>query len=164
METRRYPRLNAELRRQLARVASADGVAFPCSVKLKNGTLMERVYLAAAADWIVQWGVWPEDDPGKRSIDIQDVVSINDSRSRLPARFAAEIDAAGESGMGYCIFTVIFNDGSRQAYATGNAVDFVDYPKGQSPATVAKVLPHVGRGDPNLRNGPEYHWCLFDSA
>ena len=164
MKTRRYPSLNANLRRQLANIASADGVAFPSSVKLKDGTLRERVYLASAAEWFVQWGVWPEDDPGKRSIDIRDVVSISDSQVRLPARFAAELYAAGESGMGYCIFTVMFDDGSRQAYATGNAVDFVDYPQGQSPATVAKVLPHVGRGDPSLRNGPEYHWCLFDSA
>jgi hypothetical protein len=164
MEAPKYPRLNAVLRRQLARVESADGLSFPCSVRLKNGSLVERVYLASAAEWFVQWGVWPEDDPGKRSINIRDVVSISDSQVRLPARFAAELYAAGESGMGYCIFTVIFEDGSRQAYVTGNAVDFVDYPQGQSPATVAKVLPHVGRGDPNLRNGPEYHWCLFDSV
>ncbi|MCI3135027.1 hypothetical protein [Phenylobacterium aquaticum] len=64
--------------------------------------------------------------------------------------------------MGYTIFTVRFRDGSSIAVGTGNAVDFIDYPEGQSPEAVVGVLPHVGRDDPHLRSGPTYWWCLYE--
>ena len=120
------------------------------------GRAMRRCCLFALAGM-----VWPEDDPGKKSIDIRDVADIKDSPSRLPVQFARKLYEAGESGMGYTVFTVSFSDGSHQAYVTGNAIDFIEYPDGQTPATVVDVLPHVGRADPNQRNGPDYFWCLY---
>jgi hypothetical protein len=66
----------------------------------------------------------------------------------------------GESGMGYTIFTVVFADGSRQAYSCGNAVDFIRYPEGAGPKDVVDVLPHEGRNAEPVRC-PEYYWCLF---
>lgn len=161
METRLYPPLSPDLKKQLQYIQSGDGIAYPCSVKTDQGLVMDRVYLAPAAEWIVHWGVWPEDDPAKRSVDVRQVVSISNSPTALPAIYAKKLYAAGESGMGYTVFTVVFSDGLRQAYATGNAIDFIDYPAGQSPATVADVLPHVGRDDARLMRGPDYSWCLF---
>jgi hypothetical protein len=131
-------------------------------VVLKDGSSLDRVYIVDAQPWFEQWGVWPEQDSAKFSLSIRDVARILDSPSRLPARFANQIYEAGESGMGYTIFTVKFRDGTSTAVGTGNAVDFIEYPDGQSPQTVVAVLPHVGRDDPKLRSGPDYRWCLFE--
>ena len=62
--------------------------------------------------------------------------------------------------MGYTVFTVVFKDGTRQAYITGNAVDFVRYPEGKGTEDVARVLPHEGRNAEPIR-APEYYWCLY---
>ena len=159
--SRRYPQLSPGLARQLCAVPVSNGIYHPCAVVLIDGTVKDRVYVVGAAPWFQIWGVWPEDDRGKLSLDVGGVLSINDSPSRLPARFADELYRAGESGMGYTIFTVRFHDGSSIAIQTGNAIDFIDYPHGQDPQTVVGVLPHVGRDDPHLRSTPDYSWCLY---
>jgi hypothetical protein len=40
-------------------------------------------------------------------VAIQDVTQIADSPVRLPAELANQLYAAGESGMGYVVFTVV---------------------------------------------------------
>jgi len=62
--------------------------------------------------------------------------------------------------MGYTIFTLNFRDGSKQAYLTGNAVDFITYPNGLGPNDIDNVEAHVGR---MAAKGtcPDYTWCLF---
>lgn len=158
----RYPALNAELAKQLANAPITDNLYRPCQVTLDDGTRHDRVYVVEAEPWFRQWGVWPEDDDGKRFLPVRRVSKIVDSPSRLPARAADKLYAAGESGMGYAIFTVCFKDGTSQIVGTGNAIDFIEYPHGQSPETVVDVLPHTGRGDPTLTSGPDYIWCLYD--
>ena len=63
--------------------------------------------------------------------------------------------------MGYMVFTVVFSDGSRQAYLTGGLVDFIDYPPLRGPKDVIDVLPHVGR-DANPLHGPKCYWCIYE--
>jgi hypothetical protein len=106
---------------------SRDGdlVYHPCRVVLKSGEGFDTVYIVPEKPYLKHWGVYPEDDKGKRWIRIEDVAEVEDSPTRLPARFADELYRNGESGMGYTIFTVVFADGQRQACVTGNAVDFV---------------------------------------
>lgn len=133
---------------------------YPCRVTLKSGESIDRVYVAPEEPYFYYWGVYPEDDPAKRWIRIEDVVEVQDSPTRLPARFANEIYRQGESGMGYSIFAVVFSDGNRQACVTGGAVDFIHYPLGKGPSDVVEVLPHEGR-DAQPVKGPEYYWCLY---
>ncbi len=123
---------------------------------------MNRVYVVSEQSYIRSWGVWHEDDSGKASIAIEEVQNLREGHSRLPAEFANRLYDAGESGMGYRIFTVVFDDGSHQVCLTGNAVDFVEYPSGKAPENVTAVLHHTGREDPNLQTGPDYLWCLYD--
>ena len=78
--------------------------------------------------------------------------------------FANRLYAEGESGMGYTIFTVEFRDGRSVVVGTGNAIDFITYPQGQSKETVVNVLPHVGRGDPLINRAPPFHWCLYEGV
>lgn len=159
----RYPALLESLRSRLAAIEpskSGNLDYYPCQVLLRAGTVIDRVYVIAEAPYISRWGVYPDQDRGKSSIEIADVASISESPSRLPARFANRLYEAGESGMGYQIFTVIFSDDMKQAYLTGNAVDFIEYPEGKSMKDVTNVLPHVGR-DQNPQRGPKYYWCLY---
>jgi len=160
----RYPTLSAELAKQLSAVPSTDRIYHPCVVTLHDGSVIDKVYVVDAKPWFRHWGVWPEADRGKHSVDIDTVAAIAESPSRLPGAFADKLYQAGESGMGYTIFTVRFGDGSSMAVVTGNAIDFIDYPAGQSFETVVDVIPHLGRNDPDLVNRPHYYWCLFEST
>jgi hypothetical protein len=160
---REYSRLSRRLAAQLERVVpSRDGEIeyYPCRVALKDGSVQDRVYIVDADSYIRTWGVWPEDDPAKRSIPLDDVGEIEASPFRLPAALANRLYEAGESGMGYCLFTVEFRDGQRQACVTGNAVDFITFPRALTGADVVRVLPHAGRVEDPVR-GPAYGWCLF---
>jgi hypothetical protein len=162
----RYPALAESLKSQLAAIEpSRSGKLdyYPCQVLPRTGATMDRVYVAAEAPYISVWGVYPEQDRGKSSIDIADIVSIKESPSRLPARFANRLYEAGESGMGYQVFTVVFSDGTNQPYFTGGAVDFIKYPAGKGMKDVADVLPHVGR-DQNPERAPKYYWCLYSDG
>ena len=130
-------------------------------VRLANGEQHDCVYIAEAKPYIRIWGVWPDDDPGKKSIAIQDVAQIQVSPRRLPVKFTREMYAIGESGMGYCIFTLSFTDGTRQPYCTGNLIDFPKLPEGKIIRDVVALTPNEGRGEQALGSWP-YYWCLFD--
>jgi hypothetical protein len=133
----------------------------PCAVTLADGTELICVYVVDSKPYIRQWGVYPESDPGKRSVSIAHVRQIRDSPNRLPAALADCLYGAGESGMGYTVFTVEFKDGTRRDYVTGNAVDFIDPPAGLSASDAVRVYPHQGRREA-MRRSIEYYWCLYD--
>jgi hypothetical protein len=119
---------------------------------------VDRVYVVSEVTYIKNWGVYPGQDRNKTEILVSNVASLAESPSRLPPQFANELYKAGESGMGYTIFTIVFSDGSRQAYLTGNAVDFLEYPEGKGPQNVTALLPHEGRNDGERKNAPNYSW------
>jgi len=159
----RYALLSDTIRAALnGIVPSKDGelVYYPCRVTLKNGESLDTVYIEPETPYLRMWGVYPEDDRFKSWIRIEDVAEVEDSPTRLPAKFANEIYRQGESGMGYTVFTVVFSDGDRQECSSGNAIDFIHYPKGKGPADVVEVLPHQGRGSEPLK-GPDWCWCLY---
>jgi hypothetical protein len=159
----RYPSLPDHVREALTGIVpSGDDELyyFPCRVTLKDGRVLDTVYIEPEMPYLRSWGVYPEDDRGKRFVKIEDVVKVEDSPWRLPARFANQIHDHGESGMGYTIFTVIFSDGQRQACSTGNAIDFIRYPNGKGPEDVMAVLPHEGRSMQPVA-APDWYWCLY---
>jgi hypothetical protein len=162
-EKRKYPFLKDGLRQQLRKIEPSDcGYMnyFPCMVTLSSGKPVDCVYLAEADSYIKTWGVWPDDDQGKKFIKVEDVASIQPSPSRLPFQLAQKMYKAGESGMGYCVFTLKFRDGSTQAYLCGNAIDFVSLPSGKTMADVVDLLPHEGRKEQQMPK-LDYWWCLF---
>jgi len=136
---------------------------YPCLVTLRDGTNLDHVCLVEHGSYLGAWGVEPADDPGKESIRICDVISVKDSPSRLPARFANQLYAAGESGMGFIVFTVVFSDGLKQACIAGGFVDFIGYPPLHGPKDVVEVLPHAG-GNASPLPGPKYYWCIYERS
>jgi hypothetical protein len=156
-------KLSDKLRDDLSAITpSRDGdlTYWPCAARMNDGTVLVCVYVVPEGPYIKHWGVYPQQDRGKSHISVADVDALAESPRRLPARFANKLYESGESGMGYTIFTVVFADGSRQAYGTGNAVDFIRYPEGKGQSDVVDVLPHEGRNAEPMRC-PEYYWCLF---
>lgn len=140
----------------------ADGLSYyPCLVRMKDRTVHERVYVMAASDYIKIWGIYPEDDPGKRAVPIDDVADLGESPLRIPPLLANELYDAGESGMGYRTFRVKFRNGSTRSYLTGGAVDFIPLPTGLTTKDVVAVEPHRGRGDTAMSGSP-YAFCLFE--
>lgn len=161
-----YGELPSHLAVQLANVppTGSGGLEYrPCLVALSSGRTLECVYVVEAVSYWKAWGVWPEDDRGKQSVRIEDVIEIRDSPLRLPAALANQLYEAGESGMGYLLFTAEFSDATRQAYVTGGAVDFIVPPSGLRASDVIRVNPHEGRYD-NPIPSPDYWWCLFTAA
>lgn len=157
------PKLPDKLRDDLtAIIPSRDGdlTYWPCAAHMKDGTVLISVYVVAEGPYIRHWGIYPQQDRGKRYISLSDVDALAESPRRLPAQFANKLYQNGESGMGYTIFTVVFADGFRQAYGTGNAVDFIRYPEGKGQSNVVDVLPHEGRHAERV-SCPGYYWCLF---
>lgn len=162
--------ISKELLAQLMRVpASTNGYMEyrPCLVEFDDGSWFPRVYVVEVGAYMKVWGVLPGDDPAKQSFQIERVKRIEDSPERLTAEHANAIYKAGESGMGYVIFTIVLKDGRRLPYVTGNAVDFPNWPTGVTPAMVASVESHHGRE--YFRNHPpqadersaDYAWCLY---
>ena len=163
--------LSPALAEQLARVeASTDGICEyrPCRVTLRGGATHDRVYVVERESYLRAWGVLPESDCGKESVSPADVVAIESSHARLPAQLATKLYAAGESGMGYVIFTLVLADGSLVPCVTGNAVDFPPYPAGVDASAVVDVIPHEGRellGRQVARSGRvQYAWCVYRSS
>ena len=160
---RDYPHLSPNLEAQLHAIERTRGGMmeyFPCQVLLTSGEQQDCVYVAEASSYIRIWGVWPDDDPDKKAIRFEDVARVQPSPYRLPARLAREMYSVGETGMGYCIFTLYFADGTRQPYCTGNLIDFPELPVGKSVRDVVALKPNEGRGEQSLGTR-EYHWCLF---
>jgi hypothetical protein len=158
-----FATLPDKLREDLRTITpSLDGdlTYWPCAARMKDGTVLACVYVVPEGPYIKHWGVYPQQDRGKSYILLSDVDALAESPRRLPAQFANKLHKNGESGMGYTIFTVIFTDGSRQAYSTGNAVDFIRYPEEKGQGDVIDVVPHEGRRA-ELVGSPEYYWCLF---
>ncbi|MFT5124837.1 MAG: hypothetical protein ACI97B_003475, partial [Verrucomicrobiales bacterium] len=91
------------------------------------------------------------------------VERIEPSRERLPANLASQLYAAGESGMGYEIFTIRMKDGSSHVFVTGNIVDFPDYPGSVDVDNVKDVHPHQGREESkrSYRQGRDFRWCFY---
>lgn len=133
---------------------------YPCTATLTNGTVLDHVYLVPERSYLAIWGMYPNQDSKKRSIRISEVASVAESESRLPANFATCLYQSGETGMGYFIFTVVFESGQKQAYVSGSAVDSIDYPAGQGKNTVSAVLPHVG-SESNPLSTPRHYWSVF---
>jgi hypothetical protein len=157
---RDYSALSVELRAQLDAIPASftDGLR-PCQVTLHDGRIIDRVYVQDAQVYIGTWGAWPDD---KRSIDLADVREIADSPTRLPAHIAWRLYDAGESGMGFTAFTLVFVDDYRQSYVCGNAVDWVIMPSGRAPTDIREVIPHEGSRVDYLA-GEHYSWCLYGS-
>lgn len=163
-------RLSEAQRRMLQRVQpSYDKYChyYPCRLLLKDGIWRERVYVVSEIEYTsmvrrAPHGIssYPEDDPSEWEVPIQDVVEIKESRFRMPVRFSEKIYREGESGMGYFIYTVVFSDGFRQAYATSYFNDFMQYPIGMTGRDIVDVLPHKGRNE-RTRPPVNFGWCLF---
>jgi hypothetical protein len=160
----RYPVLPSLVKQALTEIEPSrcdDLFYFPCRAILKNGDILDTVYVVPEIPYLKMWGMYPEDDRAKRWIQIENILAVEDSPTRLPARFANKLYENGESGMGYCIFTIVFANGERQACVSGNAIDFVRYPDGKSAEDVVDVLPHEGRRDDSLVKSPQWYWCLY---
>jgi hypothetical protein len=165
--SRPYPELTPALRtalRQIEPVKSEAVTYWPCRALRISEDWQDCVYLTCAADWFPSWGIWPSEDPGKGELNLADVKDIQESPSRLPARFAKELYKSGESGMGYTLFEVEFADGSSAAYTNGNAIDFLTYPPEKSARDVVAVRAHAGRNSPHPFPPPKYSWCFFSGT
>ena len=164
---RKYKPIPGSLHDKLAQIEPSESYGlkyYPCRVTLTDGRQVDHVYVVEQEPYSKIWGVYPEDDSGKSSVLIEGVADLEESPSRLPPALANKLYEAGECGMGYTIFTVVFKDGSRQSFVTGNAVDFISFPECKKRGDIQDVLPHEGRKSPDLVDAPDYFWCIYSGV
>ncbi|MGF7081188.1 hypothetical protein [Mucilaginibacter sp. UYCu711] len=150
-------------KQQLINIIPSDGDGmyyYPCQIKLKSRLIIDNVYLAELGSYLRTWGVMPDQDAGKQYILIENVDVIKDSPNRLPPNFANKLYKAAESGMGYCLFKILFDNGTSSNSLTGNAVDFVTLPMGLSTKNIVDVVPNQGSRT-NYEPAQKYWWCLY---
>ena len=126
---------------------------YPCRLVLRDGTVVPRAicledHRGFTADWWIH--------PGN-------VARVEETFERMPASLASKIYAAGESGMGYQIFLMKYDDGTSQVFVTGNKIDFPDYPFEYDSRRVADVFPHQGRDQSKkgFRRERDFQWCFY---
>jgi hypothetical protein len=131
-------------------------LTYPCAVVLKDGRKLARVACIEEAHGLY----------GKDWIPLEDIQDVEESVFRLPAALASQIYAAGESGMGYSLFTVQLASGDDFVCVTGSAlVDFPELPAGIQSKDIVEVLPDCGR-ERTLAGGHYFgsaraSWCYF---
>jgi hypothetical protein len=91
---------------------------------------------------------------------IEEVDQVRDSPNRLQPQFANKLYQAGESGMGYCVFKLVFDNGETLDVVSGNAIDFIPLPVGLTTTNIKDVLPHEGSRK-DFAKGLSYYWCLY---
>jgi hypothetical protein len=163
----KYPPISQRLHEKLMEIVpSRDGEMEyrPCSVTLRDGIQLPCVYVVPVQPYGRYWGIPREQERGKPFVRVEDIVDITESPLRLPAQFASHIYEGGESGMGYCLFTVVFGDGLAQSCGTGNAVDFVALPDGYTGSDIVRVERHAGRNAPRMKRSLEFFWCFYDGV
>lgn len=161
---RRYPQLSHLQKQQLSLFKpSRNGelLHYPARVRTQDGTWFDDVLIAESSAYLSVWGVWPDQDSGKKHVGIDTITEILESPNRLPARWADLLYEAGESGMGYQLFAIRYADSSISYHLSGNLVDFVAFPEGKAAGDIKSVTPHEGRGRTDVRNAPNHSWCLF---
>jgi hypothetical protein len=168
---RTYAPIRYDLLDQLLRVeASKDGTIEyrPCSVLLRQGELFERVYVMNRDMYVQVGGIWPDPPDVSTALAIENVDWIEDSPHRLPQEIATKIYEAGETGLGFRVFTLVLENGSRLPFSTGRQVDFLELPPGVTPWDIVDVLPHTGReffqgkGFQPHTHAASFEWCLYE--
>ena len=138
----------------------------PCQATLENGEVYDRVYFVTPYRYISCWGIWPEDDKGKRSISIKDVKHIRESPYRLPAEFANRLYEAEQNIKDGYMFKLSLADGRKLLFAMVGTVDFPNIPPDIDMNQVVDAVPYQGedfvdRAPKENETGADYYWCIY---
>jgi hypothetical protein len=126
----------------------------PCTLILRDGSTVVRALASEEARGFQTDG-WIHPD---------EVAEVRLCRYRMPAHLASRLYAAGESGMGYEIFTLDLRSGQSLVFVTGNLVDFPDLPEGVTTDDILDVHPHEGRERSQregYRGSAKFRWLYF---
>jgi hypothetical protein len=157
------PKLNPKAQNDLdlieVSVLPSGPVIYPCSARMLNGATCECVYFVEIACFKQLFrGLGPESMRSLLWISGQEVIDIEESPARLPARFANKIYQAGEHWGSYS-FTLIFSWWCRPDYLVGGFIDFLTYPSGRRPADVKEVI--LYRRHKRATPVRQAYWCVF---
>jgi hypothetical protein len=134
----------------------------PCRVTLRDGRVLDRVYLSEVRLYYTQLVSDPHSPAPGQMIDMREVVKVEESPDRLPIDFANKMYLHGESSIGLRRFKLELKDGRELFCLTGKPVDFVDLPDGVKPADILELHPHARAPEESYDCGSrEFFWCLY---
>jgi hypothetical protein len=162
-----YPLLSHDLKLQLEAIQPSIGSHhikfYPCLATLIDGRKLDGVCLIDAETFERELS-----NSGRAVVSLDRVKSIANSPSRLPPKLAGKIYRSGEAGMGYFIFTLVFDDGSRLPCRTTDVVDFVEIPHSFEGRKIVNVVPHAGRQEilagKTQGHDAAHFWCPYRTA
>ena len=134
---------------------------------VESGEWRDRVYVIEALSYAYKWGL---DAGGREYLPLGNIAAIEESPTRLPPPVANKLYAAGESGMGYCVFTLATGNGQRIPCLAGNAIDWIQLPSDVSPREIKEAYPHERLRDwfdnpeetqRTFAGNEPYSWCLY---
>ena len=168
MIRRTRPPLRPDLATQLTLVrpsVSLRGFEYrPCEVEMSDGSINSYVYVADSVSYFPEWGVDPEDYPGKSSVSVEDIASIKESPYRLPPSIATEV-LHRPGGMEKTGGFYLRLKGDRYLHCnTGDAVDFLEWPEGVTPSQVTELLDGPVYGQRLEASGAKFWWALFEPS
>lgn len=127
--------LTAAFRRIEPSFGYGEEMLRPCTLVLRDGSTVVRALCSEdARGFHTDWWIHPDD-----------VVEVRECPYRMPAVLATKLYRAGESGMGYQLFTLDLHSGENFVFVTGTIVDFPDLPEGITCRDILDVHPHEGR-------------------
>lgn len=158
--------ISLDLYRQLTRIAPSPSVGglYPCRVITKSGKTIDRVFMSEVpADWCPAV-LGPEFRVSMRGLErespllpVEDIASIEESPYRLSPRLVAKLH---ESGMGFCIYTLVFSDGQRHTHLSlASWMDFTELPEGMTGSDVIDAISEP-RGTPYEGEGSKPYDCI----
>lgn len=128
----------------------------PCTLVLRDGTTVLRALASEdARGFHTDWWIHPSQ-----------VAGVLPCPLRMPAKLATKLYAAGESGMGYELFTMELRSGESLVFVTSNIVDFPKLPEGVTTEDIIDVHPHKGRErtqKEGYQTGADFKWLYFMS-
>ena len=127
----------------------------PCRAVLRDGRIVERL-LAVEDRRGFQAGDWLHPD---------EVVAVEESALRLPARFANRLYAERETRMGGLDYEIRYQDGRTTGFVGGSALlDFPDHPPGLGAADVADVSARAAQVNAEPRLSAKCEICYYVPA
>ncbi len=141
-----FEKLSLVQQDQLNKIEPSDpdgpGLYYPCSVELVDGTVIENAIIRNMDAYLREGGILFDIEGAFASkFPVTEIKRIFPSKNRLPIEFSKEIHTYWETGMGYLLFHMSFDDGSKKIVAGGAATDFYDLPAGYALENIVKVEP-----------------------
>jgi len=145
-----------EVERALAPIPTVRPERIPCSLVLKDGTVVPRAIVVDEKFAVCHHGVW------KHYVMARDVAEASESPYVIPLGCRKKLPE--ETSMGSLEFRVRMHDGALMACWYPAYSDFIDLPPPYRAMDIKDVMTGPARCERAVLEAPDFTWCVCDKA